>query len=498
MASVLNKNDLNYIKEIIVTNTMINDKYIDINIKCWMTYGVYEEYRVARIFDSYIMTYINGVEKEYKRRRAALNAILKVYNTINQYNEILKFKVNEPEIKEITNNIYNEVIKSNGSNINKEDNKKECFYISNLNFNSYKEAYDYCISKDLDPDLMINRNGLKSILDFNKIKIKLLDKKIDRLLYKRLELKESINKKGIKYNNINNSLIQQLNNLDNLMDNIEKKIDKIKYINKNIEYNNYKIYSKSLYKEYGDAKYRVIHNIDNTTMFTNNIEKYLYNKKYNIKFILEDREVYKQYIYNNKNGFYKVYYYKNNDSNNIIEKKEIYSLKDNRLIYKQLRREKNNIRLLYSYLNDNELLLINGKNISIYSLNKAMTIFKNDSDIINVLEKYIVIEPTKQPKTTTKERIELTIKDYQETVNKFPKLKYICDNIKYYNILYKDNYNLFYRKYKTNKENFSNYLYNYRYLNKLLKTNKEIKEFTYKIPKKVIYTTCYRKGAYIK
>ena len=46
--------------------------------------------------------------------------------------------------------------------------------------------------------------------------------------------------------------------------------------------------------------------------------------------------------------------------------------------------------------------------------------------------------------------------------------------------------------YKTNSVNFSNYLYNYNELNRLLNLNNNCKEYNFKSPKKVVYTKNYR------
>ncbi|MEG2289672.1 MAG: hypothetical protein RSC24_06860, partial [Clostridium sp.] len=317
----LNKTYLKDIKEVITTNTKFNDNSVEVTITCWLNYGIEETYTVARIYDKYAITYIAGIEKEYKRRKSAINAILRVYNTIAEFDRIMEFKAvkieNSEEIEETKNNIIKEDI-------------KEYYTVGNICFNNYSEAYDYCNINDFDPDLMIIKNaegvGISPASANNifklsskkviNLKIKLLDNKIDRLLDKRFILKNEIKKNGIKFNNRDNELIKELNSYDSELDSLELKIDSLKEEYRVLNNKQYKEYVNALKEEYIDNKYKVIDNKNGSIMYTNNLKDYLYNKNYTIKLILDNKEVFKQYI-NNKNELYgnslNIIKFKNND-----------------------------------------------------------------------------------------------------------------------------------------------------------------------------------------
>lgn len=444
--AILNKNNLKDIKEVLTTNVYINDKCVDITIKCWLNYGVYEEYTVARVYDSYTMTYINGIEKEYKRRKAALNAILKAYNTINKMSDILNFK--EVEIVEVKEETENNTIKE---------------------------------------DKII------------RIKIKLLDSKINRLLDKRYILRDNIIKQGIKFNDIDNDLIKELNSIDNILDRLEDKIDTLKEELREVNNKQYKEYLGALKEEYGNNKYKIIDNKRGSITYTNDLKDYLYNNNYTIKLILDNKEVFKQYINNKKELYgnsYIVLEFNKNDTINNAVKKEIYDLDTNKLLYKELHRDKRNINLIYSRNNifNSTLLRINGKDPNTDILNKAIEVFKNDIEILEVLESHTPTKNVKKDNSNINKvnKLDIAIKDYSNIIDKFKDLKEVCSNLEYYNNLYKNKVREFYRKYKTNGKSFGNYLDNYRYLQWLLNNKDNIKDYKYKAPLKVVYTTKYR------
>ncbi|XZN14413.1 hypothetical protein ACSW9O_15205 (plasmid) [Clostridium perfringens] len=459
----------------------ICNKKIDILNKIIFKLSDYSDLYIKDIKDMEKIFTIEGVEITLNKEEV---------NNCNNFKELYKLA------ERIINELFNEG--KNNNDIKKEENKK-IFLVGNLNFNDYNEAYKYCIGSDFDPDLMIksiNNGTLKTNkLHNNKVKIKLLDNKINRLVDRTFILKKEIDKQGIKYNDKNNILLQQLEKLNNNMDSIEMRIDELVNENRSITSNNFKLNLAALKEEYGDNKYKVINNITGSITYTNNLESYLYNKDYTIKIILDNTEICKQCI-SSKNGtfYFKDTYtlltFKNNDTVNYIEKEEIYSIKDNKLIYKELHRDKRGITITCN----NNFININGKYPTHNTLNKAIELFKNDNDIIDILENYTVIEPVKQPKRTIKDKIELMIKDYKEAINKLTGLKKVCDNLECYNNLYRGNLNAFYRKHKTNRENFNKYLDNYRYYNYLLKLNPGSKEnIEYKAPLKVVYTKHYNK-----
>lgn len=385
--AILNKDNIKDIKEVLTTNVHFNDKCIDITIKCWLNYGIYEEFTVARIYDQYAVTYINGKEKEYKRRKPALNAILKAYNTLDKIDDILSFKAIEIVEDDINNKSLNDIIK---------EDIKEYYTVGNMYFNSYNEAVEYCVKSDFDPELMITKRGTNSTLKNNRIKIKLLDNKINRLLDKRMDIRDEIIKQGIKFNDDDNALIKQLNELDKQMDSLEFKIDEIKEENKVIHSNIFKGNLNSLYKEYNNYKYKVIDNNKGFEIFTNNIKDYLYNNNYTIKLILDNKEVFKQGYKINAIGAnwldkdtFQVLSYKKNDTINTVEKVEAYS--NNILICKTVWRNRGNNFLSYVYTKGfRENIFFNAKSITIDSIENAKRIFKNDKEVMEILNNYKV------------------------------------------------------------------------------------------------------------
>ncbi|MBI6006841.1 hypothetical protein H8J86_12940, partial [Clostridium perfringens] len=327
---LLSKSWLKDINEIMSTGERINEYGdLEIYINCWMNFGVNMKFRVATIKDAYTLTYINGVKKEYKNRKCALNALLKAYNTVVDFRNFKnKNNIENEDIEEIQESelLETKEVEINEINDKQENNDKQNIYYTagNLSFEKYEDAYNYCIASDFDPDLMIreikesvNNGTLKANkLHTNNVKIKILDKQIVKLIDESIELKKEIDRQGIKYNDRDNILIQHLENLDNKMDSIEERINKLIKENKEIYTNNFKLNLAALKEAYGDNKYKVINNNTRSILYTNSLDNYLYNKDYIIKFILENREVFKQYIDTKKDGFYSnsytIYTYKNN------------------------------------------------------------------------------------------------------------------------------------------------------------------------------------------
>ncbi|MEG1310523.1 MAG: hypothetical protein RSD47_00815 [Romboutsia sp.] len=389
MSGILKVSDLEYIKEVITTNTEFKDKYIDITVKCYMTYGVYEEFKIARIHNDYIVTYINGVEKEYKRRKAALNAILRVYNTMERFDDIMAFKVKEiEELNEIEVNEF-------------KDNNIEIYNghtVGNSFFSSYNKAYDYCIKSDFNPGIMLLKVNIHEELNQE---IKILDNEIDRLINTRIKLKKEIDKNNIKYNDRKNSLIKKLTMLDNEMDMIEEKIMILIQCKRKKDRDIFYIQQKEYKKKYSEKKYKIIDKKKNIIFYVNDLKKYLYDFRYEIMVYIDGKEIIKQGKGKKYNLYYSIkevniiYTFKNNDTVYTTEKIEVYT-DDNILIYKRIEKNKRNIRLVYSkFTYDQEyLLLING--ISFFRNNKtnneidiimrAKTIFKKDKEIMELLK----------------------------------------------------------------------------------------------------------------
>ena len=88
----LSKSDLWYIKEVGITESHFYNDRVEIVLNYYNQYGFKDQRVIARIFNNYTLTYINGIHKEYKRRKAAINAIIKAYNSIDKMDKILAFK----------------------------------------------------------------------------------------------------------------------------------------------------------------------------------------------------------------------------------------------------------------------------------------------------------------------------------------------------------------------------------------------------------------------
>lgn len=413
----------------------------------------------------------------------------------------------------------------NDNNINTIESKEEKKEINNTNniytvynntFTTYEDAKQYCIECDFEPELMIqiidNKGRIKTTQTIikndtyknNKIKIRLLDDKINRLLDVYINTRNEIDKQGIKYNDRTNKLIIELNRLDKEMNILENKIDKFKEKNKQLDSINYTKVVSKLKNEY-TSKYKVVNRETKETIYANNIEEYIYNAAYNIYMLIENREVVKQeYKNNNKytswldKDVLKVFYYKNDDTINNIEKTETYY--NNILIAKEIDKTKRKVHFLYTYIKDN---IENICNLNTDNYNNYIDVFKDDKEIIDILETYKVPFASEENEiksnNTYIEVLEYYINEYKNTIDKFPELKRIAENLEYYKTKYKDRYKDLFRKYKTNKSNFSNYLHNYKTLMKLKSIDKYrckdkiITEYSFQIPLPVVYTKHYKK-----
>ena len=356
-------------------------------------------------------------------------------------------------------------------------------------------------------------NTVDSKIKTNNVKIKIYNNKIDRLELKRDSLLLEINKNNIRLNDKDNNLIQQLINIDNLISTILNKIDLLKEDIKHLKNIKFKAYTESLKTEYGCNKYKIINRNNNIVIYSNNIENYLNNFNYNIFVLIKDAEYIKQVYYNN-NKFHKHYttepvfylkdtlkinYYKNNDTDaNIIKYYHIDRNNKIVLIEEYLKKDRIKVHYMKCCLNTS-FISINYKQINEIDsdlYNKTLIAFKDNeivTDILyNLYNKHIeYLKNYTSP--TFEDKKQYFISKYTEIVNNFKDLKKVVENLKYYSNLYKNNIYKFYRDYKTNSVNFSNYLYNYNELNRLLNLNNNCKEYNFKLPKKVVYTKNYRK-----
>ena len=357
-----------------------------------------------------------------------------------------------------------------------------------------------------------NTSNIEKEIKQSKIKINILDNKINRLLDKRDAIKIEVEKQKIKYNDKNSPLIQQLFKLDDETDIICNKIDRLRvYINslKGILYN---ISLKHLKSEYGTNKYKIINRINNTITYSNDIDKYINNFNYNIKVLIDNHEYTKQQYYHKNlrhkhyfcdtvsylNDSLKVIYYDKNDTIAKIKKYYHIDWNNNILLIEEIFK-KNHTRVHYmqciagTYISVNYLSI---DKISDELYNDTIKLFKDNIIVTNMLESAYnkhkeYLKNYRQP--TFNDKKEIYLYHYKKIINKFPKLKKVAENLKYYSDLYSNNIYKFYRDFKTNRENWCNYLYNYNELNRLLKLNYNINEYDFKSPAKVVYTRNYRK-----
>lgn len=339
---------------------------------------------------------------------------------------------------------------------------------------------------------------IDKIIEQNFIKINLLNKKIDRLLNKAYLLKKVIEKKNIKYNNRDDNLIQELIKLNNIMDSIDNRIDAIGLNINNLRKLQYNINTNILKAEYGSNKYKIIDNYTNKVIYSNTLDNYINNYNYTIRVLINNTEYFKQYIFKGNPSYLidslKIVYYKNNDTHEKIIK-EIYTNSNNNILYLLETIKKSNIELLYMKNNiiNKDYISINNTNVNnckedIY--NKALEMFKNYEVIYTALLDNRNTTFNKQTKNKDKKEIFLNM--YIDIIDKFSDLKKIAENIEYFNNIYKDNLKDFYKKYNTNARNWSNYLCNYKTLQKILKLE-DCKNYEFKVPYEVVYTKKYRK-----
>ena len=357
-----------------------------------------------------------------------------------------------------------------------------------------------------------NTSNIEKEVKQSKIKIKILDNKINRILDKRDAIKIEVEKQKIKYNDKNSPLIQQLFKLDDETDIIYNRIDRLRgYINglKGILYN---ISLEQLKAEYRDNKYKIINRINNTITYSNNVDKYINDFNYNIKVLIDNSEYIKQQYYSKNarhkhyfcdtvsylNDSLKVIYYDKNDT--IVKINKYYHLDRNKkilLIEETFKKNHTRVHCMQciagSYVSINYLSI---DKISDELYNNTIKLFKDNIIVTNMLESAYnkhkeYLKNYRQP--SFNEKKEIYINHYKKIIDKFPKLKKVAENLKYYSDLYNNNIYKLYRDFNTNKINFNNYLYNYNELNRLLKLNYNINEYDFNSPAKVVYTKNYRK-----
>ena len=356
-----------------------------------------------------------------------------------------------------------------------------------------------------------NTSNIEKEIKQSKIKINMLNHKINRLLDKRDIIKAEAIKQKIRLNDKTNTLIQQLFKLDYETDIIYNRIDRLRvYINglKGILYN---ISLEQLKAEYGANKYKITNRFNGDIIYSNNIDNYINNFNYNIKVLINNVEYVKQQYYpkNTSHKHYfcdtvsylndslKVIYYDKNDTLAKINK--YYHLDWNKnilLIEETFKKNHTRVHCMQciagSYVSINYLSI---NKISDELYNNTMKLFIDNKTVTNMLKDAYnkhkeYLKNYRQP--SFNEKKEIYINHYKKIIDQFPKLKKVAENLKYYSDLYSNNIYKFYRDFKTNSVNFNNYLYNYNELNRLLNLNNNCKEYNFDSPKKVVYTKNYR------
>ena len=210
--SILKPENVKRIDKIDYCKVYDKENSYDVVVTCFMNYRMTEDFIVCRLFKDYKIqgcyTYINGIEKEYKTVKPALNAIAKYYNLFLNYDEILinlglknpnkgirKYKQHLKEIalkeenKKInTTNNDNDININNDNNeqLNKEDqeilNNKDMISLSDTVVNSltnntklanYKEEIkEYCYNCYKKELLENEENKRKTIEPFSSEYIK--------------------------------------------------------------------------------------------------------------------------------------------------------------------------------------------------------------------------------------------------------------------------------------------------------------------------------------
>lgn len=225
----LNKSNVKELSTINFVKTEILENEVIIYINA--TNSVYNDnlyYRVARIkrnvwedntisYDA--ISYINGIEKEYKNIKSMLNAIIKAYNEMDHSEDILNWssvkKIEAEkveEIKEDNNNVeVPEVVATVKNKIN-----TITYIVYNKSFDSKQDAINYCLDNDFDPELMIECyvDGVKTVdysnevypLEFQTCNI--ITNDIDS--YKSMTL-EGLNKELKRFINLYSNLNNEMN-----------------------------------------------------------------------------------------------------------------------------------------------------------------------------------------------------------------------------------------------------------------------------------------------
>lgn len=553
-----------------------NNDLLLINANCLTKYGE-ENFVIAKVFKDWKCqgnyTYFKGTnsEKEYKTVKPVLKAVYRWAEKINtdvsdligfDFDLVLKFaglidvKKQERKFKKaMDKKVATKIIIDNEANEeiaienDKQTNNNKIYYIKDTQLN--REFKNELIGKQFNGvasgeyiGLNIDNNivwilksevmevnpsstplNIETIIKYNHIKIKLLDRKINRILDKRDIIKYQAEKKNIKLNDRNNILVNKLFEYDIIIDKIENRIDNIRKDIARLRNIQYKISVDSLILEYDNNKYKVINNIDNSILYSNDINNYINNKDYTIKVLINNTEYLKQYIDKSTENFIRIYLhdtlkvieFKKNDTIPVIEKE--YNLNsNNNIVFKVIEKKKGSIRFHYQYvcLNKKPLILINSIDMFKYNktdneidtINKCIDVFKNDNEISKILydyNEYIYLKGDNIKKLVPicKQAINIQldywINEYSSIINKFKDLKRVMQNLKYYNNIYKDRVIQFYKDFKTNSKYFANYMHNYSIFNKLLefKGNNNISDgYKFKAPEKVVYTIHYRKGLY--
>lgn len=337
----------------------------------------------------------------------------------------------------------------------------------------------------------------------NKLKIKMLDNLIDRNVDKIMDLVDKCRENGIRLNQKDNIVVQDINRLSENNTVLEGKLEIISSIMREQQQEKYNNYIEQLKNSYQNNKYKVVDIENKVTTYSNDIKKYIRNFKYEIYCIIENKEYRKQ-------GNFEYIEFKDKDSKYMIQRKESYN-KNGELISMHLEKEKKGSKIIYDKTSNNIFFYINGINVfkankndaELDKITKAINSFENDKELQELFSVHNkdIYKKEKVIKRTIEDRFEHMLNAYNEAADKNKDLKYICENrdISQDKYLGKENIKKFYKTYKINNENWTNYLGNYnrwKYLKnidikEIEKISKESDEF-WKYPERVLRWEDYK------
>ena len=322
-------------------------------------------------------------------------------------------------------------------------------------------------------------------MNINRLKIKLLDKLIDRNIDKIMELASICKKENIRLNQKDNMLVQKIKAISKENITLEDKKDKIITMARTQTQEKYNKYLEELKSTYRGYKYKIIDRNTQEALYSNDIKKYIRDFNFEIYCILEGREYKKQGRVENRiypviKSDFEYIEFKAKDTIQRVLRQEVYS-KNNELVKLYFEKEKKGSKVIYNKSFNNIFFSVNGVSIvkvnknsfELDQISKAIDVFESDKELQELFNKYNkeIWKKEKEVKRTIEDRFKGLLTAYDETINNHTDLKEVMRNIDELreNKKYSDRngQKLFYKEFKINKENWINYMSNYRRWNYL-------------------------------